>query len=55
MDDMSAARPSAFAAAVAFAFSDWPLCIDTGEEDGERRPTPEAFSERTGIEVIVGL
>ncbi|MFE0580321.1 spermidine/putrescine ABC transporter substrate-binding protein [Streptomyces sp. NPDC058874] len=33
------------------AFSNWPLYIDTDEEDGERRPTLEAFSERTGIEV----
>ncbi|MFE1829596.1 spermidine/putrescine ABC transporter substrate-binding protein [Streptomyces yangpuensis] len=33
------------------AFSNWPLYIDTDEEDEERRPTLEAFSERTGIEV----
>ncbi|MGW7438117.1 polyamine ABC transporter substrate-binding protein [Streptomyces sp. NPDC054849] len=33
------------------AFSNWPLYIDTDDEDEERRPTLEAFSERTGIEV----
>ncbi|MFJ3632319.1 spermidine/putrescine ABC transporter substrate-binding protein [Streptomyces sp. NPDC090112] len=33
------------------SFSNWPLYIDTDEEDEERRPTLEAFSERTGIEV----
>ncbi|KOU29385.1 polyamine ABC transporter substrate-binding protein [Streptomyces sp. WM6373] len=33
------------------AFSNWPLYIDTDEEDEESRPTLEAFSERTGIEV----
>lgn len=33
------------------AFSNWPLYIDTDEEDEERRPTLEAFSEQTGIEV----
>ncbi|MFJ7774257.1 spermidine/putrescine ABC transporter substrate-binding protein [Streptomyces yangpuensis] len=33
------------------AFSNWPLYIDTDEDDEERRPTLEAFSERTGIEV----
>ncbi|MFJ3829861.1 spermidine/putrescine ABC transporter substrate-binding protein [Streptomyces sp. NPDC090046] len=32
-------------------FSNWPLYIDTDEEDEERRPTLEAFSEQTGIEV----
>lgn len=32
-------------------FSNWPLYIDTGEEDEESRPTLDAFSERTGIEV----
>ncbi|MFI8364750.1 spermidine/putrescine ABC transporter substrate-binding protein [Streptomyces sp. NPDC085612] len=34
------------------SFSNWPLYIDTDEEDEERRPTLEAFSERTGIEVV---
>ncbi|WP_327304300.1 spermidine/putrescine ABC transporter substrate-binding protein [Streptomyces sp. NBC_01298] len=33
------------------AFSNWPLYIDTDEEDESRRPTLEAFSEKTGIEV----
>ncbi|MEV7172948.1 spermidine/putrescine ABC transporter substrate-binding protein [Streptomyces sp. NPDC093224] len=33
------------------SFSNWPLYIDTDEEGEERRPTLEAFSERTGIEV----
>ncbi|RST14603.1 spermidine/putrescine ABC transporter substrate-binding protein [Streptomyces sp. WAC05950] len=33
------------------AFSNWSLYIDTDEEDEESRPTLEAFSERTGIEV----
>ncbi|MFH9797933.1 spermidine/putrescine ABC transporter substrate-binding protein [Streptomyces virginiae] len=33
------------------AFSNWPLYIDTDEEDEASRPTLEAFSERTGIEV----
>ncbi|MEU6212220.1 spermidine/putrescine ABC transporter substrate-binding protein [Streptomyces sp. NPDC047023] len=33
------------------SFSNWPLYIDTDDEDEERRPTLEAFSERTGIEV----
>lgn len=32
-------------------FSNWPLYIDTDEEDEERRPTLDAFSEQTGIEV----
>lgn len=33
------------------SFSNWPLYIDTDEADEERRPTLDAFSERTGIEV----
>lgn len=33
------------------SFSNWPLYIDTDEEDEERRPTLDAFTERTGIEV----
>ncbi|MFJ3926962.1 PotD/PotF family extracellular solute-binding protein [Streptomyces sp. NPDC090022] len=33
------------------SFSNWPLYIDTDEEDETRRPTLEAFSQRTGIEV----
>ncbi|UQX03238.1 spermidine/putrescine ABC transporter substrate-binding protein [Streptomyces sp. RerS4] len=33
------------------AFSNWPLYIDTDEDDEESRPTLDAFSERTGIEV----
>ncbi|MFF1340875.1 spermidine/putrescine ABC transporter substrate-binding protein [Streptomyces sp. NPDC058290] len=33
------------------AFSNWPLYIDTDDEDEERRPTLDAFSEKTGIEV----
>ncbi|MEV6571442.1 spermidine/putrescine ABC transporter substrate-binding protein [Streptomyces sp. NPDC051577] len=33
------------------AFSNWPLYIDTDEEDEERRPTLDEFSEKTGIEV----
>ncbi|MGW5343008.1 extracellular solute-binding protein [Streptomyces sp. HUAS TT3] len=32
-------------------FSNWPLYIDTDEEDEERRPTLEAFTRKTGIEV----
>lgn len=33
------------------AFSNWPLYIDTDEEDESRRPTLAAFAERTGIAV----
>ncbi|MGW1772577.1 polyamine ABC transporter substrate-binding protein [Streptomyces sp. NPDC002104] len=33
------------------SFSNWPLYIDTDEEDESRRPTLDAFSEKTGIEV----
>ncbi|MCJ0872390.1 PotD/PotF family extracellular solute-binding protein [Streptomyces sp. AP-93] len=33
------------------SFSNWPLYIDTDEEDESRRPTLEAFTEKTGIEV----
>ncbi|MEU9301179.1 spermidine/putrescine ABC transporter substrate-binding protein [Streptomyces sp. NPDC048269] len=33
------------------AFSNWPLYIDTDDGDDERRPTLDAFSERTGVEV----
>ncbi|MEU6891260.1 spermidine/putrescine ABC transporter substrate-binding protein [Streptomyces sp. NPDC046557] len=33
------------------AFSNWPLYIDTDDEDEQRRPTLDAFSEKTGIEV----
>ncbi|MEU7556061.1 spermidine/putrescine ABC transporter substrate-binding protein [Streptomyces sp. NPDC044571] len=33
------------------SFSNWPLYIDTDEEDEQRRPTLAAFTERTGIEV----
>ncbi|MEV4194371.1 spermidine/putrescine ABC transporter substrate-binding protein, partial [Streptomyces toxytricini] len=33
------------------AFANWPMYIDTDAEDEERRPTLEAFTERTGIEV----
>ncbi|MFE9800236.1 PotD/PotF family extracellular solute-binding protein [Streptomyces goshikiensis] len=33
------------------AFSNWPLYIDTDEEDESRRPTLAAFTERTGIAV----
>ncbi|MFD7030835.1 spermidine/putrescine ABC transporter substrate-binding protein [Streptomyces sp. NPDC059917] len=33
------------------AFANWPLYIDTDEEDETRRPTLDAFSKRTGIEV----
>ncbi|MFD7259397.1 spermidine/putrescine ABC transporter substrate-binding protein [Streptomyces sp. NPDC059874] len=32
-------------------FSNWPLYIDTDDEDEQSRPTLDAFSERTGIEV----
>ncbi|MFD0354282.1 spermidine/putrescine ABC transporter substrate-binding protein [Streptomyces sp. NPDC127110] len=35
----------------ALAFSNWPLYIDTGDEDEESRPTLEAFTRKTGIEV----
>ncbi|MCY0930562.1 spermidine/putrescine ABC transporter substrate-binding protein [Streptomyces sp. H27-H1] len=33
------------------SFSNWPLYIDTDEEDESRRPTLAAFTEKTGIEV----
>ncbi|MEV8534216.1 spermidine/putrescine ABC transporter substrate-binding protein [Streptomyces sp. NPDC051211] len=33
------------------AFANWPLYIDTDEEDETKRPTLEAFSGRTGISV----
>jgi spermidine/putrescine transport system substrate-binding protein len=33
------------------AFSNWPLYIDTDDEDENSRPTLDAFTERTGIEV----
>ncbi|WP_328301066.1 spermidine/putrescine ABC transporter substrate-binding protein [Streptomyces sp. NBC_00435] len=33
------------------SFSNWPLYIDTDDEDEDRRPTLDAFSEKTGIEV----
>ncbi|MER5933369.1 spermidine/putrescine ABC transporter substrate-binding protein [Streptomyces sp. NPDC002054] len=33
------------------AFANWPLYIDTDEEDETKRPTLAAFSERTGISV----
>lgn len=32
-------------------FANWPLYIDTGDDDATRRPTLDAFSERTGISV----
>ncbi|RNL74311.1 spermidine/putrescine ABC transporter substrate-binding protein [Streptomyces sp. I6] len=32
-------------------FANWPLYIDTDEEDASRRPTLDAFTERTGISV----
>ncbi|MFF9194805.1 PotD/PotF family extracellular solute-binding protein [Streptomyces sp. NPDC014779] len=33
------------------AFANWPLYIDTDEDDEARRPTLEAFTRRTGISV----
>ncbi|MCB5183312.1 ABC transporter substrate-binding protein [Streptomyces antimicrobicus] len=33
------------------SFANWPLYIDTDDEDETRRPTLESFAERTGIEV----
>lgn len=33
------------------AFSNWPLYIDTDDQDEESRPTLEAFTKKTGIEV----
>lgn len=33
------------------SFSNWPLYIDADEEDESRRPTLDAFTEKTGIEV----
>ena len=33
------------------SWSNWPLYIDTDDEDDTRRPTLEAFEERTGIAV----
>ncbi|MFD9354326.1 spermidine/putrescine ABC transporter substrate-binding protein [Streptomyces sp. NPDC060031] len=33
------------------AFSNWPLYIDTDDEDENRRPTLDAFTEKTGIEI----
>ncbi|MEU9714150.1 spermidine/putrescine ABC transporter substrate-binding protein [Streptomyces sp. NPDC047976] len=35
----------------ALAFSNWPLYIDTDDEDEESRPTLEAFTRKTGIRV----
>ncbi|WP_103514793.1 spermidine/putrescine ABC transporter substrate-binding protein [Streptomyces sp. SM10] len=32
-------------------FANWPLYIDTDDEDGAKRPTLDAFSRRTGISV----
>lgn len=32
-------------------FANWPLYIDTDEDDESKRPTLDAFSERTGISV----
>ncbi|WP_069743960.1 spermidine/putrescine ABC transporter substrate-binding protein [Streptomyces sp. EN23] len=32
-------------------FANWPLYIDTDDEDESRRPTLDAFSQRTGISV----
>ncbi|MGW7365305.1 polyamine ABC transporter substrate-binding protein [Streptomyces sp. NPDC054841] len=32
-------------------FANWPLYIDTDDEDTSRRPTLDAFAERTGISV----
>ncbi|MFE5617751.1 PotD/PotF family extracellular solute-binding protein [Streptomyces sp. NPDC056524] len=32
-------------------FANWPLYIDTDDEDTSKRPTLDAFSERTGISV----
>ena len=32
-------------------FSNWPLYMDTGEDDEQSHPTLDAFSEETGIEV----
>ncbi|MFJ6794074.1 spermidine/putrescine ABC transporter substrate-binding protein [Streptomyces sp. NPDC091268] len=33
------------------AFSNWPLYIDTDDEDESRRPTLDAFTEKTGIAI----
>ncbi|WP_371619817.1 spermidine/putrescine ABC transporter substrate-binding protein [Streptomyces sp. NBC_00454] len=33
------------------SFSNWPLYIDTDDEDENRRPTLDAFTEKTGIDV----
>ncbi|MFE2284785.1 spermidine/putrescine ABC transporter substrate-binding protein [Streptomyces sp. NPDC059443] len=33
------------------SFSNWPLYIDTDSKDENRRPTLDAFSEKTGIDV----
>lgn len=35
----------------ALAFANWPLYVDTDDEDTSRRPTLDAFTERTGISV----
>ncbi|WP_327378345.1 extracellular solute-binding protein [Streptomyces sp. NBC_01216] len=32
-------------------FANWPLYIDTDDDDGAKRPTLDAFAERTGISV----
>ncbi|MCB5169845.1 spermidine/putrescine ABC transporter substrate-binding protein [Streptomyces bambusae] len=45
----SAADRSAADRSVSFA--NWPLYIDTDDEDESRRPTLEAFTERTGVTV----
>ncbi|MFE3642177.1 spermidine/putrescine ABC transporter substrate-binding protein [Streptomyces sp. NPDC059169] len=33
------------------AFANWPLYIDTDDEDGSKRPTLDAFTARTGVSV----
>jgi spermidine/putrescine transport system substrate-binding protein len=45
------ARPDLSAGERRLDFANWPLYIDTDDEDSSKRPTLDAFTERTGISV----
>ncbi|NBE54435.1 extracellular solute-binding protein [Streptomyces boluensis] len=45
------AAPDRSARERALTFANWPLYIDTDDENASRRPTLDAFGERTGISV----
>jgi spermidine/putrescine transport system substrate-binding protein len=51
--DAASAGPSAAPAqgGDVLNFSNWPLYMDTGEDDEQSHPTLDAFAEQTGIEV----